>query len=200
MNAAATLDRIEQPLAADAARDCDISDNARHLLAPGLKSGSYLAQLARDNLWIDALRFAPYALERRAAIWWGTLCAWQFYRPTPPAEADRCLKAAVAWLNEPSEANRREAYMAGHAAHNTTPAGNLALAVFFESGSMAPVGQPEVPVKPHYMPQSLASAITLALKLSPRDQQLVLQTDFVRLALEVMAGRWPLPTTAEELN
>jgi hypothetical protein len=123
---------------------------------------------------------------------------WEHYRPTPPVEVDRCLKAAVAWLREPSETARREAYMAGQEAKITTPAGNLAMAVFFEFGSLAPLGQPEVPAKPHLMPQALGAAITLAIKQSPLDQQSARQTDYVRLALEVMAGRWPLPTPTEE--
>ncbi len=199
MSTTATLPQVEQPLAMEAARDCDLSEAARKILTPQLKAGSFLAQLARDNLWLDALRFAPYALERRAAIWWGTLCVWQFYRPAPAPQIDRCLEAVIAWLHEPSEANRYAAYEASHAAKATTPAGNLALAAFFEFGSIAPPGQPEVPAKPHYMPQSIGSAITLALKLSPAELRLKRQTDFVRLALEVMAGRWTIPQSVEEL-
>lgn len=199
MSTTETAIRIEQPLAHEVALDCNLSEAAQALLTPEIKAGSYLARLARENLWLDALRFAPYALERNSAIWWATLCLWQYYRPAPPAEIDRCLKAVIAWLREPSETARREAYMASQAAKVTTPAGNLALAVFFEFGSLAPVGQPEVPAKPHFMPQSLGAAITLAIKQSPLDLQAARQTDYVRLALEVMAGRWPLPTTPEEL-
>lgn len=199
MTATQTAPRIAQPMAIDAARDCELSEAARKLLVPQLKAGSFLAQLARDNLWLDALRFAPFALERRSAVWWGTLCVWQFYRPSPTPEVDRCLKAVIAWLHEPSEATRQDAHVASYAAKTTTPAGNLALAAYFESGSISPPGQPAVPTKPHYTPQSLASAITLALKLSPPDARLTRQTDFVRLALEVMAGRWPIPQTTQEL-
>lgn len=199
MSTTEALPRIDQPLAIDAATDCDLSDAARALLKPDLKAGSFLAQLARDNLWLDALRFAPYALDRRSAIWWATLCVWQFYRLKPTPEVDRCFKAVIAWLNEPGELERRDAHLASQAAKTTTPAGNLALAVFFEFGSISPAGQPEVPAKPHFMPQSLGSAITLALKLSPADVRLSRQTDYVRLALEVMAGRWPLPHTQQEL-
>lgn len=199
MTATQTPERIEQPLAKVAAEDCDLSPAALALLTPQVKAGAFLAQLARNNLWMDALRFAPYALERRAAIWWATLCVWQFYRPSPAAEVDACFKTVLAWLNDQSEENRREAYVASHAAKTTTPAGNLALAAFFEFGSIAPAGQPEVPAKPHFMPQALASAITLAIKLSPRDDQPARETDYVRLALEVMAGRWPLPASVEEL-
>lgn len=169
------------------------------LLTPQIKAGVYLATLARENLWLDALRFAPYALERNAAIWWATLCAWEFYRPTPPEAADRVLHVVMEWLNNPVEANRRAAYEAGQAAKLTTPAGNLGMATFFAMGSLSPEGQPVVPTKPHYTPQALAAAITLAIKLSPRELQAKRETDYVRLALEVMAGRWPLPHSAEEL-
>jgi hypothetical protein len=191
--------RVQQPLAIAAAQDCELSDAARKLLTPQLKAGSFLAQLARDNLWIDALRFAPYALERRSALWWATLCLWQLYRPMPAPEFDSCFQVVIAWLNEPSEVNRRAAFAAGHAAKATTPAGSLALATFFESGSISLPGRPEVPAKPQFMPQALGAAITLAIHQSPRELQAARQTDFVRLALEVMADRWPIPATATEL-
>jgi hypothetical protein len=190
---------IEQSLASAAARECDLSPAAEALLRPELKSGAFLARLAHENLWLDALRFAPFGLPRSQALWWGALCLWQCYRPAPAPEVDRCLQAVVAWLREPGEAQRREAYEAGRAARTTTPAGNLALAAFFDCGSLAPVGQPEVSAQPSLMPQTLGAALTLALKLSPRAEQAARQTDFVRLALEVMAGRWPLPTNHEEL-
>jgi hypothetical protein len=194
-----TPPRIQQPLACEAARDCELSDAAKALLTPQLKAGAFLAALARENHWLDALRFAPYALERTSAIWWAVLCAWEFYRPTPPAAADRVLHVVMEWLNDPTEAHRREAYEVAQAARLTTPAGNLAMAVYFAVGSLSPEGQPVVPTKPHFTPQSLASAITLMIKLSPRELQAARETDYVRLALEVMAGRWPLPHSAEEL-
>lgn len=189
---------IVQPLAVEAAQDCELSSEAQALLAPQMKAASFLAQLAREGLWMDALRLGPHALGRPEAIWWGTLCLWQFYRPAPPPEADTCLASVVNWLQDRSEANRRAAYAAGQRAKSTTPAGNLALAVFFENGSMSLPDQPAVPVKPHYLPCSLSSAVTLAIKLSPPDERVARQSDYVRLALEVMAGHWPLPASSQE--
>jgi hypothetical protein len=198
MPATLTPPVIVQPLAIEAAQDCELSSEAQALLAPQVKAASFLAQLAREGLWMDALRLAPHALGRSESIWWAALCLWQFYRPAPPPEADACLAAVTSWLQDRSEANRRAAYDAGKRAKTTTPAGNLALAVFFESGSMSLPDRPNVPVKPHYLPRTLSSAVTLAIKQSPPDERVARQSDYVRLALEVMAGRWPLPASSQE--
>jgi hypothetical protein len=198
MPATQTPPVIVQPLAVDAARDCELSQEAQALLAPQVKAASFLAQLAREGLWMDSLRLAPHALGRAEALWWGALCLWQFYRPAPPPEADECLTIVVRWLQNRNETNRRAAYAAGQRAKTTTPAGNLALAVFFENGSMSLPDQPNVPVKPHYLPCTISSAVTLAIKLSPPDERVARQSDYVRLALEVMAGHWPLPALSQE--
>jgi hypothetical protein len=182
-----------QPLASDVLGECELSAAARAHLAPGIKLASFLAQLAREQLWTDALRAAAFGLPRPSAVWWGCLCLWEFYRPTPPAEIDRCLAAVVDWLKEPTDARRREAQEAALAAKVTTPGGNLAMAVFFSEGSISPVDQPAVPAKPHHLPQMIAAATNLAVQKSPRNLVEARATDFVRMALEVLAGRWPLP-------
>jgi hypothetical protein len=176
---------------------CELSDAARQALTSKIKLAPFLAQLVRDELWTDALRSAAFGLPRASALWWGTLCLWEFYRPHPAAAVERCLAATVAWVRDPTEANRRAAYDAGQAAEITTPAGNLAMAVFFSEGSLSPAGQPPVPTKPHYLPQSLAAAVVLAVKQSPRNIAGARGTDFVRLALEVLAGRWPIPSPSQ---
>ena len=189
----AMLEPIARPLAVDVARECELTDAGRALLRDGIKAPQFLAQLAREGLWMDALRFAPFALPRREAVWWACLCLWQFYRPTPPTAADACFKAVVAWLQDGNDAARRAAYEAGQAAKTSTPAGSLAIAVFFHEGSISVVGQPEVPSKPAQLPLSLGAAVTQAIRLSPRAEVASRQNDYVRLALEVLTGRWPVP-------
>ncbi len=192
----ATLEAVKRPPARELARDCELTDAAHDLLVGDIKGPQFLAALAREGLWMDAVGFAPFCLPRTDAVWWASLCLWQYYRPAPSPEVDACLKAVVTWLQDPSDANRRAAYDAGQIAKPATPAGNLALGVFMSGGSISVAGQPEVPTKPKYLPQSLATAVKLAIRKSPTHLVAARQNDFVRLALEVLTGRWPLPQPA----
>lgn len=188
-----TLEVSSRPLALQLAQDCDLSDAARDLLTKEIKVPQYLAALARAGLWMDALQFAPFGLPRREAAWWACLCLWQCYRPVPSKEVDACLRSVVNWLQEPNETTRRATYDAAQVARVTSPAGNLAMGVFMNSGSLSVAGQPEVPAEPRLLPKSLANAVTLAIRKSPRETVAARQNDFVRLALEVFVGRWPIP-------
>lgn len=184
---------VKAPLAMEAARGCELTPAAQSLLTKDIKIPQYLAQLARNNLWIDALHFAPFGLPRKEAVWWACLCLWQHYRPTPEPNVDACLKAVVDWIREPTEAHRRTAQQAGHDAGSATPAGNLALAVFLSEGSISLPGRPEVPANPKHMPHLLGQAVLLAVRQTPHDLAVAHQTDYVRLAMELLAGRWPKP-------
>lgn len=189
----ATLAPTNRPLAGECARTCELSDAALALLSKEIKVPQYLAQLARNNLWNDAINFSPFGLGRVEAVWWGTLCLWQHYRPAPLPDIDACLKAIVAWVREPSDGARHIARQAGNVAGATTPAGVLATAVFFSEGSISLPGRPEVLARPEHLPKMVGQAVMLAVRQSPRDLVAARQADYIRLTMEIFAGRWPLP-------
>src|SRR5690242_6911001 len=106
-----------------------LGDDAKALLAPGLKPPAYLDRLLQKGLVKDALSFVAAWLPAREAVWWGCLCAWHHGRPKPSDKEAAALRAALRWVHEPSEENRRAAKAAGDAVGGpATPAGALALA------------------------------------------------------------------------
>src|SRR5262249_61133554 len=102
--------------AVEIANQADLGDEARGLLRDDLTADAYVARLRERGLWADAIRFLAHRLPKREAVWWGCLCAWKVSRPNPPEKEAAGLQAAVRWVREPTEDNRRTAEAAGTAA------------------------------------------------------------------------------------
>jgi len=190
--------RCDRP-AAEVATHARLGPEAQTLLAPQVAAHEFLALLVKRKLYEDAIQFATFALDKPHAIWWGTLCLWQFHRPQPPAPVETVLQAVIDWLQNPNEEHRRAADAAGKVCGITTPAGCLATAVFFSGGSVSLPDQPNVDPKPHMTARNVANAVRLAAKLTARSAQATFQARCLLLALEIARGElaWqpsqPLP-------
>lgn len=188
--AMATPFLTEQPVAArEIARHCELSEEARQLLRDEPKADIYVGMLLQRNLDQDALRFLAYRLPKREAVWWGALCAWKGLRPDPPEADAAALHAAVLWVRDGSEANRRAAEAVGHAAGPATAAGCVALAAFWSGGSMAPEGLPDVAPAPFLTARSIDAAVSLAVAQAGIGEQAGLRRFFIQLARDVSSGR-----------
>ncbi|OAI41313.1 hypothetical protein AYO40_03395 [Planctomycetaceae bacterium SCGC AG-212-D15] len=169
----------------------DLGEEASSLLTDSLGVDDFFLLLRERRLYADALRVAAYALPLREAIWWGCLCAWQFYRPQLPAAADHALKVVVAWVQEPAEETRREAPTAADRAGLATPAGALARAVFLSGGSISLPGLPEVSPEPFLANKFVAVAVLAASWEAHPKPIAERQQQYLKLATDVGDGRFP---------
>ncbi|HYD44696.1 MAG TPA: hypothetical protein VEA79_05465 [Phenylobacterium sp.] len=101
---------------------------------------AYFERLRQAGRLTDAAFFLGRALPRHETVAW----AARTVRDLPDPEAKRqdadALKAALLWVQDPSEPRRRAAYDAANAATNHSAEQMAALAAFFSGGSMAPEG------------------------------------------------------------
>ncbi|WP_435015770.1 DUF6931 family protein [Tundrisphaera sp. TA3] len=163
-------------------------ESARRLSAT-LAGAEALAPGERAQLDIALVGFLAHALPRRAAVWWGALCAWKVARPTPTEAEDQALQAAVRWAIEPIEEHRLAASGPAQAAGMKTPAGCLAFAASWSSGSLAPAGLPPVETPSDTTARLVAGAVMLAAvrgdALRFRDRY----REFVAIGAEIAEGR-----------
>ena len=122
-----------------------LGDRARGLLDDELAPREYFDLLVSNGLDEDAIQFMARWLSKREAVWWGCLCAWAVCRPNPAEAVDAALKAAVTWVQDPSEENRQETRTRGKAAGPQTPAGGVALAAFHNFGQHLVAGSSRSP-------------------------------------------------------
>lgn len=135
--------------AAEVARRCTQVPEAMR----ALESGGFL---------IEATRLLAHALPRREAVWWACMCA---HHTAPPdlGQADRdAREAAETWVRQPGEPSRRAAMARAQEAGFGTPEAWAAVGAFWSTGSMAPVGQPDVPAPVHLAGTAVAGAVALA--------------------------------------
>jgi hypothetical protein len=165
-----------------------LSDAAKALVAHQSCSG-YLAALDRRELYRDGLRFAAAALAAPQGVWWGCLCAWDAYRPAPPAKERAALAAVVSWIATPDESRRRAAEQAALAAGLDTPAGCLAWAVFVSGDSISLPNLPAVKPAPNLFGQTLATMVLMASTHRDPSQATARQRQYLALANDVGSGR-----------
>jgi hypothetical protein len=174
------------------AENAELEDEARKLLADQQTPRQFVEALVQKGLLADACRFLGQALPKRESVWWALQCVRQASGANSTPAAAKCLQAAEAWVLAPKEENRQTAKPLADAAGIATPAGALALAVFFNSGSMTPDDLPPVPAPEHLTGTTAANAALLAAYLrDPAKAEEILQK-FVALGLEVLQGtnRW----------
>ena len=133
------------------------------LLRPGMTAQDFLAALIEQQHLLDAVTFMAAALPKREAVWWGLVCAREPRDGGALSASDAAaLAAALQWVREPTDANRRAAKDAADATEYTTPAGLVALATFFADGSLAPPDVQPVPPEEHLTAQTVRSAVIAA--------------------------------------
>lgn len=151
--------------------------------------------LMEKQLYADACRFLAQCLPKREAVWWAWQCARQAPPGKKPAQEAAALQLVERWIHQPNEANRRPAQAAAEAAKLGSPAGAVALAVYFSGGSLTPPDQVPVPPPEHVTGVSAATAVILSAVLGDPAQTEERYRRFLALGIEVANGtnRWPEP-------
>jgi hypothetical protein len=148
--------------AAEVSQKFFLGDAAARLLTPELTAAEFLNQLIQQQQYVDAVRFLAYALPRKDAIRWASLCARASAGANPSEKISAALDVVEKWLANQTDENRRAAWKAAQDADFKTPAGNAALAVYFNDGSLAPPDMPVLPPEDSLTPNSVAAAVFLS--------------------------------------
>jgi len=162
-------------LAASATAVCEglqLTDNGRQLLAPEFTVAQFARQLERKSLHADALRVLSHGLGTPAAVLWACECLHEHSDSKLTDAEQQAISAARAWAAAPSPDNAQQAFHAAQVLENQGPAAMLATAAFWGAGSLAPMGQPAIPVDPQLPTQAISGALTLVAVAAPTAQAL----------------------------
>jgi hypothetical protein len=177
--------------AAEIGAKVPLSVAARELLKPELTPAEFLAQLMAAKEYASAVAFLAHALPRREAVWWACLCV----QVGPAAgkilakQEQEALDAAVRWVLDPIEPNRRAAERPGRAIGPRSLCGYIALAAFYSGGSVNPPGQPVRPPAPGKTAQCIThSMLRIANKFYPRLRDEALR-QFLAIGSEIADNR-----------
>jgi hypothetical protein len=171
-------------------QEIGIGKVSRGLLRPRITARQYFSRLISKDKIPDAIRFQAYTVPKREAVWWACLCLRRV-SPTLPSKQLKALQAAVRWVLDPSEVNRRAAQAPGQAAGFTTAAGCIAMSVFWSGGSAAPPDQPPAPPDPLITANMVTGAI---LNIAADDRPEKIKSNFrqcLALGIGVALGKYP---------
>jgi hypothetical protein len=144
------------PPAARIAASMKLDAEVRKLLLDDPTPDVFLIRLEEAGHLHEALAFMARWMAKRVAVWWGCQCVRHLRRESPlPPEEEEALRAAVQWVVDPSEPNRRVADVVGAKVTAQKTAGCLAIAAAWSGGSMTP---PDFPV---VKPPEIATARTI---------------------------------------
>jgi len=188
--------KVSAKTAAEVCGHYELSESAEKVLGDGVTPRQFVGQLVELRQYVDAFDFLAHALPKREAIWWACLSVRHAQGPALPAKEFAALKAAVEWVLEPDEPNRRAAQAAGEAADFRAPAGCAALAVYGSGGSLGPAIFPDVPPGPYMTAQAVSGSITMASAVGDPGAMPDLRRDLVELGIAVAEGKitWPAVT------
>lgn len=153
--------------------------------APGQPPRSYFDALRSGGRLGDAVEFLTQALPRWEAVAWAARAVRDAGAPTDSSEA-AALKAALLWVQDPTEGRRRAAQDAAEAADPGSPARMAAMAAFYSGGSIAPSDAEVLPAPRDAAGRCAAGAILMAAALSD-DMDEALDAS-LRLGAAIAAG------------
>ena len=121
-----------------------------------------LDRLQAAGALIPATRLGAFALPRREAVWWASMCVAHTAPPDQPELEIRIRAAAELWVRRQDDTSRRAAMDLAREAGFSVPESWVAVGAFWSGDSMAPPGQPLVPPAPHLAGTAVAGAVALA--------------------------------------
>lgn len=120
---------------------------------------SFLRKLVAAGDHKDAIGFCAFLMPRRETVWWALQCIQRMQMPGTPA--DPGLKAAEAWVRDPTDETRRAALALGESGHHANLGTWVALAAGYSGGSM--VATHAVPSPPDLTAKTARIAVLTAL-------------------------------------
>lgn len=156
---------------------------------PAIAPAAFFEVLVEKEYLTDAIRVLAHRLPKRDAVWWGCLCGEHANEASRDEAERQALAAAVRWVLDPTDENRRMAGKWGKKARMKTSGGALAMAVFLSGGSVSLPGLPFVPPKPQTCAAAVAGSILLLAARHDRHRaRQKWRRDFLDLGRQILRG------------
>lgn len=128
---------------------------------------TFLRALVEAGEHKDAIGFCAFLMPRRETVWWALQSVQRMQPPGLPS--DPGLKAAEAWVRDPTDETRRAALSLGESGHHASLGTWVALAAGYSGGSM--VATHPVPCPPDLTAKTARIAVLTALGRVPEHER-----------------------------
>lgn len=156
--------------------------------SPQQSAADALGSLIEAGALEDALKLIAHALPKRESVWWACTCSRAVLGAAPSGDEGHAIKAAEAWVYDPTDDKARAAYGWAEKLGFKTPGGWAAVAAFWSSGSLSPPDQPLVPPAPYLTGVAVAGAVMLAAVVDPVSEISARHRRFLDYGIEIASG------------
>lgn len=183
------IDEIQNLLnnnAVQIAQVCKLTPASQNFLKESMMSVDFIKILIHAELYADVIKFYAHAFNKIAAINWAYFCL----QSQPQSQQTQSILAAVyQWLVNPSEAQRQIVNSLTETLDYKLPEKWLALAVFWNDGSIIPPPAPAVAAGPYLTAKAVTSCVLLtAIKSQPTNPKKQYRT-LIDLADAINSGK-----------
>jgi hypothetical protein len=183
--------KIKVSTAAEICARFELKEEVQPLLRDGIAPLEFVDALVADRQYLAGIDFMAYGLPPREAIWWGCLCVQHASGNNLSELKKAACRAALRWVLEPTDENRRAANEPAEKAGQGCPAGALAAASHHTED---PLSLPSPARQPSFAPaRGVAGAIKLASTKADPSRIVDTHRLFLELGIGVADGcfRWP---------
>ncbi|MCA9137877.1 MAG: FHA domain-containing protein, partial [Planctomycetales bacterium] len=162
-NSADTNNDVEEPKrsAIELCRATDLEEESLQLFRPNHSPEDYVRVLTEHGQYADAIRILTLYLAKQQTIFWAYRAVHEVFPRDLVSDERGALDAAMAFLQDPTEQNRRAAMGIAETLEYANAASCVAAAAAWSTGSMAPAEFAEVPPNPDLTGQVAAAALIM---------------------------------------
>jgi hypothetical protein len=164
----AHLPKITAPTAAHIAKHSDPSPAAKALLTPQQTPPQYLSALQDKHLGNDMVKTMAHGMPDREGVHWASQSA-QNVSDKLPAHDVTAMKAAQAWVKNPTPANQAAAGAAAAKANHSGPGALAAQGAAWAQPAHPAAGAAGAAAAPRLTPHAVSGAVLMAaaIKANP---------------------------------
>ena len=155
------LPKIQAPTAAQICQEFKPSPAAQKLLTPQQTPAQYLQAMQDNQLPEDSVKTLAYGMPERESVWWATQSAQKVANPANSADA-AAIKAAEAWVKNPTALTKQQATAAAAKTNFQTPGAWAAQGAAWSQPAVPTVPAPGMPAAPRLTPHAVSGAVMLA--------------------------------------
>jgi hypothetical protein len=164
----AHLPKITAPTAAQIAKHSDPSPAAKGLLTPQQTPSQYLSALQEKHMGTDMVKTMAHGMPDREGVHWASQSA-EKVSDKLPAHDVTAMKAAQAWVKNPTPANQTAAGAAAAKANYSGPGALAAQGAAWAKPAQPATGGAAAAAAPRLTPHAVSGAVLMAaaIKANP---------------------------------
>lgn len=139
----------------------DLEEESLQLFRPNHSPEEFVRVLTEKEQFADAIRVLTIYLPKRETIFWAYRGVHDVFPKDLVSDERSALDAAMTFLKDPTELNRRAAMQIAENLEYANAASCVAAAAAWSTGSMAPAEFAEVPPGPQLAAQVAAAALVM---------------------------------------